>query len=130
MKIGYTGSRHLAGRPVIEAISTLYVAAGLDASECGHVVGDAQGVDATVTTRLRSRGIEPQIEEAEWDRYGKAAGPIRNTEIVAASDVLLAVWDGHSRGTLNCIQTATKNDVPVFVRVLPSGTGCLCQRHR
>lgn len=44
--------------------------------------------------------------EADWEKHGRAAGPIRNAEIVAACDKLIAFWDGKSRGTQDAIKKA------------------------
>lgn len=52
---------------------------------------------------------------ADWDKHGKAAGPIRNAEMAAYADVLVAFWDGKSRGTSNMIQTALKAGLEVHV---------------
>ena len=43
---------------------------------------------------------------AHWDAYGKNAGPLRNTEIVKYSDVILAFPSQKSRGTLDTISKA------------------------
>lgn len=44
--------------------------------------------------------------EAEWDKYGRAAGPIRNKLIVEDIDVLIAFVAPNSIGTLNTISLA------------------------
>jgi hypothetical protein len=64
---------------------------------------------------------------ADWEQHGKAAGPIRNREMVKAALVIrnlnhgrvvcLAFWDGESRGTWNCIQEAVRAGLPV--RIIP-----------
>lgn len=51
---------------------------------------------------------------ANWDRHDRAAGPIRNQEMVdLGADVLLAFQVGNSRGTADCIRRAEKADIPV-----------------
>lgn len=49
---------------------------------------------------------------ADWERYGKSAGPIRNREMAEyaaeKNGVLFAFWDGKSKGTKNMIETAEK----------------------
>ena len=43
---------------------------------------------------------------ADWNKYGKAAGPKRNEQMANYADVLIAFWDGESKGTKNMIQLA------------------------
>jgi hypothetical protein len=56
---------------------------------------------------------------AEWDKYGKSAGYKRNEQmaVYAKEDngVLLAFWDGKSKGTKHMIDLANKHDLIVFV---------------
>lgn len=40
---------------------------------------------------------------ADWEKYGKAAGAIRNKEMGDYADALIAFWDGKSRGTKHMI---------------------------
>ncbi len=81
--------------------------------------GGANGVD-TIAGRLAKRmGMEVQVFYAEWTRYGKAAGPIRNRQmlvegtpdIVHAFSVDLSV----SKGTADMVQQARKSGVPVVI---------------
>lgn len=36
---------------------------------------------------------------ADWEKYGKSAGPIRNSEMANHADALILIWDGSSRGS-------------------------------
>ena len=47
--------------------------------------------------------ISKRIYLANWDLYGPAAGPIRNSEMVENGDILFAFWDGKSKGTADII---------------------------
>ena len=52
---------------------------------------------------------------AEWVKHGKAAGPIRNAEmVVAGADLCLAFPLGASRGTRNCMRLAREAGIPVI----------------
>lgn len=51
----------------------------------------------------------------DWKRHGKAAGVIRNREIVARADMVVAFWDGRSRETNLTIDIATAQGTPVRV---------------
>jgi hypothetical protein len=52
---------------------------------------------------------------ADWKMYGNAAGPIRNEEMSEVGDVLIAFWDGKSRGTKNMIDLMKNLGKPVRV---------------
>ena len=52
---------------------------------------------------------------ADWDTYGKAAGPIRNREMADYADVLIAFWDGQSTGTGNMINEAYKRQIKTHI---------------
>ena len=45
---------------------------------------------------------------ADWERYGRGAGMIRNKQIIADADVVIAFWDGASKGTKNSVELARK----------------------
>lgn len=42
---------------------------------------------------------------ADWQKHGRGAGYIRNTEMARYADGLIAVWDGKSNGTRHMIRT-------------------------
>ena len=67
------------------------------------VSGGASGTD-TLAARYAIEHKVPLIEHIpNWDRYGKSAAMLRNAYIVRDSDLVIAFWDGQSRGTANTI---------------------------
>ena len=70
------------------------------------VSGGAQGADTFAERYAQEEGIPTLIIYPEWKKYGKAAGFIRNKDIVVASDTVVAFWDGLSKGTKNSIDHA------------------------
>lgn len=81
-----------------------------------HIVsGGARGVDILARFFARSKGIELTEYIADWDRYGKRAGYLRNCVMVGAADAVIAVWDGESPGTKHSIDYATARGKKVFV---------------
>ena len=52
---------------------------------------------------------------ADWNKHGRAAGPMRNKQMADYADVLIAVWDGQSKGTKNMIDQMNKLNKPVFI---------------
>jgi hypothetical protein len=68
--------------------------------------GGARGVDAEADRVARKLGLPVRVYPALWGEHGKAAGPIRNRQMVQDCDILLAFWDGTSRGTASAIKAA------------------------
>lgn len=54
---------------------------------------------------------------ANWEKYGRRAGMIRNNEMAEYADYLIAIWDGRSRGTKNMIKQMVNHGKPMLVIV-------------
>lgn len=79
------------------------------------VSGGARGADSIAEQWAKEWGYQTMIFSAEWDKYGKSAGYRRNQQIIDASDVVIAFWDGTSKGTKHSIDIATKQGKPIFI---------------
>lgn len=75
-----------------------------------------RGADALAARYARERGLELREFPANWDRWRKNAGPIRNRQLADYGDALVAYWDGRSRGTASMIHEATIASLRVVVR--------------
>lgn len=88
------------------------------------ISGNAKGADQLGIRYAMERNLSFRRFPAQWRQYGKAAGPMRNAQMLAHAKegipALVAFWDGKSRGTDNMIQTARRGRV--FVRVIPYET--------
>lgn len=79
------------------------------------------GADAFAADWCRQFTNGHVVEErhpAQWSEHGKAAGPIRNQEMVnAGADVVLAFPATHvpSRGTEDAVRRALKAGIPVNI---------------
>ena len=83
------------------------------------VSGTARGADRQGERYAAERGYRVERFPADWDRDGIAAGPIRNGQMAAHADALVAFWDGKSRGTRDMIEKAKEHNLPVrIVRTL------------
>ena len=65
----------------------------------GFVSGGARGVDQMAVQLADQRGVPSWEYLPDYARYGRGAPLVRNREIVKQADLVLAVWDGKSRGT-------------------------------
>jgi hypothetical protein len=70
------------------------------------VSGGARGADALAERFADEFGLRKDIRHADWRKHGRAAGHIRNADVVAACDVLVAFWKSRSPGTLDAIKKA------------------------
>ena len=73
------------------------------------VSGKAKGADSLGERYAKERGYKIEVYPADWKKYGKAAGMIRNKQMAEKADALIAFWDGKSHGTKNMIDLAHKN---------------------
>lgn len=71
--------------------------------------GGAQGVDRMADMYAKTRGIGLIVKYPNWKRYGRAAGPIRNNQMVKKCTKGIAIWDGTSKGTKQCIDQLKKS---------------------
>ena len=77
--------------------------------------GKATGVDALGEKWARFFQVPVEDYPADWEAYGRAAGPIRNREMASKAEALVAVWDGKSRGTGNMIGEARKAGLRIHI---------------
>lgn len=114
MKIAIVGSRGYADEQEVRAFVR-------SLNEGDTVVsGGARGVDSWAEDEARKRGLEVKVFPADWDRLGRRAGFVRNADIVAYSEAVVAFWDGSSKGTASTIRLARQAGKSVEVRTPPS----------
>lgn len=70
------------------------------------ISGGAIGVDTFAEKYADRMNIPKIIVRPDYKRYGKIAPLIRNKQMVDMSDMVIAIWDGRSRGTKNTIDYA------------------------
>jgi hypothetical protein len=113
MKVILAGSRNISTFIARGMFEKAIIDNGLEVSEV--VSGMARGADLAGCDYAALEGIPIAEFPADWDRYGKSAGYIRNSAMAQYADALVAVWDGKSRGTLNMINIMQKLDKKVIV---------------
>lgn len=79
------------------------------------VSGGSRGIDTKAREYAYKNGIQIVEIVPDYDKYARAAPIIRNKIIVAKSDLVVAFWDGKSRGTKFVIDYCIENDKPVHV---------------
>lgn len=103
MKVAVIGSRTFKNYSLLrETLDNYYPQISLIVS------GGARGADSLGEKYAKEEGIQTLIFKPEWDKYGKSAGMIRNKYIIDNADLVVAYWDGLSKGTKDSIDYATK----------------------
>ena len=72
------------------------------------VSGKAPGADTFGEKFAEDNNLKIDEFPADWNRLGKAAGPIRNEKMAKHGDMVLVFWDGKSPGSRNMISQAEK----------------------
>ena len=122
LRILVTGSRNFLDKELAQqAIVWASNVAGIkNPADVTVVHGAGRGADTTLAEVAEFLGCEVEAHPARWEELGKKAGPVRNQEMVQlGADVCLAFPLPGSRGTLHCMQEATKAGIPVI-----NCTGC------
>lgn len=88
----------------------------MQSTGCDAIVsGGARGADRIAEIYAVKHGVPIKVLRADWRKYGKPAGMIRNSEIVKTCSALLAFWDGSSRGTQDSCLKCRKLRKPYVV---------------
>jgi hypothetical protein len=74
--------------------------------------GGADGADAHARDWASSRRVCFRIFHAHWTLFGSAAGPIRNSEMIAECPDLVVAFPG-GRGTADCVRKARAKGIEV-----------------
>lgn len=80
-----------------------------------HILtGGCRGADKLAQTWAAVAGIPASTYMADWDRYGKAAGPKRNQAMLDDCQPDLVVAFPGGKGTADMIRRARIEEVPVM----------------
>lgn len=106
MKIALIGSRNLIvkdlGRYLPENVTEI-------------VSGGARGIDTCAREYAKSHGIKLKEFLPEYQKHGRSAPLKRNLKIIDYADLIIAFWDGQSRGTKFVIDNCKKRNKKVTV---------------
>ena len=70
------------------------------------ISGTARGADQLGERYAKERGLELVRCPAEWDKFGKRAGYLRNSHMATLATHCVCAWDGSSSGTRHMINLA------------------------
>lgn len=84
------------------------------------VSGGARGIDQAAERYAQRHGIPTLILKPDYERYGKRAPLVRDREVVQQADLVVALWDGQSRGTQYTLRYAQRLGIPIRIHhILP-----------
>ncbi len=94
------------------------------ASGCQVVVlsGGARGADSLGAAYAAARGFPVWSFPADWARFGRAAGPLRNAAMVRSADAAVVFWDGSSRGSADLVRRVRAAGLPLRVVLCAPGS--------
>ncbi len=86
MKVLVCGGRNWTDRAKIEArLKTL-------PSDAIVLAGGAKGADTIAAELATERGLNKQVFPADWNKYGKSAGAIRNRQMLNENPMLVIAF--------------------------------------
>lgn len=121
MRLIIAGSRKLSASPseISQYINTFLYEVKKesmfekDISITEVISGTASGIDTDGERWARVNNIPVSRFPADWNKYGKQAGYLRNVQMAEHADALLAIWDGKSKGTSHMIKIAKKKGLKI-----------------
>lgn len=77
--------------------------------------GGARGADELGRQFAEKHGFMIEMFPADWKKFGKRAGVVRNREMAQSASGCVVFWNGSSRGSANMIEEAKRAGVPLRV---------------
>lgn len=111
MKIAIIGSRECGNINFEQVLQNRLLIFGNDTI----ISGGARGIDTLAAMYARKHGMKLLEFRPDYATFGRGATFVRNRLIVDMADVVLAFWNGTSRGTKYTIDYAKKKYVPVIL---------------
>lgn len=87
----------------------------MDECDVQIVCGCARGADTLGKQFAEEFGLKVLEYPADWDKYGKKAGYLRNEEMAKVGNALIVFWNGKSKGTGHMIDLAKKYKLDIRI---------------
>ena len=114
MRLLICGDREWTNQSTIHSVLTNY-----DPNTTTVITGGARGADKIAHFIASELKMQTEVYEADWVKFGKSAGPIRNSEMInkGKPDVVIAFHSdlSKSKGTADTVRRAKKLNIPVFL---------------
>jgi hypothetical protein len=114
MKVIVAGSRGMTDYPLLKRkLDRIF--AKLDKKKLVVLSGHAEGADQLGERWCDERLVRYEIHRPDWDRLGRSAGMVRNSEMVKEADALVCFWVNNSPGSADVILKARAKGIPVRI---------------
>lgn len=115
MRLLITGSRNWTDSHAVLNKIVYYAMAGREDLTVVHGACPT-GADAIADSVCDFLGVNVERYPADWDRYGDAAGPLRNQQMVDTKpDLVIGFVTPESRGTRDCLRRAKAAGIETIV---------------
>lgn len=108
-RVGVTGGRNYSDMETVQGVMWRL---SVEDPDTRIISGGASGADRMCELAAHEIGLGVQMFRANWTEHGRAAGPIRNQEMVDSGLDLLIAFPG-GRGTADMVRRARAAGVPV-----------------
>ena len=117
MKLGIVGSRNFHDYELfIKILNEVLIHWNLNLYHFDEIVsGGANGADTLAEKLSKDYNIKITIFAADWNKHGRIAGILRNTDIVNHSDYMIAFPAKDSVGTFDSIRKAQQKRIPLMI---------------
>ncbi len=82
------------------------------------ISGDCKGADKLGEKYAIENRFNIEKFPANWNKYGKSAGPKRNEIMAQKADYIICFWDKQSKGTKSMIYYAKKYNKPLRIKII------------
>ena len=107
MNIAIVGGRDFSDYTLLKESISAYISIYSGIPD-NIVSGGAKGVDTLAAQFAAEMDIPLLVFKPDYQKYGRGATLVRNTQIIENADVVFAFWDGQSKGTKDSITKAKK----------------------
>lgn len=118
LKVIIAGSRSFDDYDTLEEVCKEILAEYWDHRNIVIISGGAAGADYQGEVFAYQNQLSLSTFKAQWKQYGKVAGHLRNEVMAKEADMLIAFWDGASKGTENMIKLARKHNLEYYVHMI------------
>ena len=115
------GGRHFDDYPrLVAEIDGAVESLGLKRDEIEVVSGHCAGADQLGERYAEEHEVACKVFPAEWKKYGRAAGPVRNSQMIdyaaeSKMPVVVAFVSPNTKGTMDTVNKARRKEFKVFV---------------